>query len=457
MLLVAGACGDDDRGDAADPPAPTRSADESASIADAADPDVDPPPEVDAAEPAPPARPTDFDGDPVLLAAVDDVEAALRRHPDAAWRVGEARLAAELDGLRGRVDELTLDQLQLEVVRIAAQLDGHTVARPTEPWPVAAISFYRFDDGLHVTRAEDPALVGARLVAVGATPVDVAWDAIVPHVSWDSEQTIWLAGPSLLRTPRVLATLGVVEDPTTVTYTLVRTDGTTVTHTPRIVGQDAPAEVADLVTVGLPAVAGVRWLELRDVPFWSEHQPAHDVVYLQFNRVRGSAVSPLTGENVIPSDEVDRVEELLAAHPTARLVVDVRHNPGGDNTTLRQFRAMVDEVAGDDPCRVAMIIGRQTFSAAANFATMVEQDTPARFYGEPTGGSPNLYGDTRQYPVEALGMRLFVSSRYWRMSTPDDTREAIAPDVPAPLRVGDFLAGRDPVMAAVVGDPVCAN
>ena len=52
---------------------------------------------------------------------------------------------------------------------------------------------------------------------------------------------------------------------------------------------------------------------------------------------------------------------------------------------------------GHRPARDActLLIGRLTFSAAANFATELEQNTGATFAGEAMGGSPNLYGDAR--------------------------------------------------------------
>jgi C-terminal processing protease CtpA/Prc len=106
--------------------------------------------------------------------------------------------------------------------------------------------------------------------------------------------------------------------------------------------------------------------------------------------------------------------------------------------------------AVDRQGRLYALIGRSTFSAAVNFATELERDTSVVFVGEPTGGSSNLYADTMPVEVLSLGVAVKISTRYWEKSTPGDPRLAIEPDLPVPLTVEDWLAGRDPVLAAAL-------
>ena len=83
-------------------------------------------------------------------------------------------------------------------------------------------------------------------------------------------------------------------------------------------------------------------------------------------------------------------ERLLALARRAqvrRVVVDVRLNHGGDNTTYRPLLEVLERP--DVGRKLVVLIGRGTFSAAGNFAADVDQWTKARFVGEPTGGAPN--------------------------------------------------------------------
>ncbi len=101
--------------------------------------------------------------------------------------------------------------------------------------------------------------------------------------------------------------------------------------------------------------------------------------------------------------------------------------------------------------RIVVLISRMTFSAAENFATDLERVAHPIFVGEPSGGSPNLYGDTANTLLPASGVELRVAEIYWQKSTADDPRIAIDPQVPVSLSSEAFFAGRDPVLAAAVG------
>ncbi len=94
-----------------------------------------------------------------------------------------------------------------------------------------------------------------------------------------------------------------------------------------------------------------------------------------------------------------------------------------------------------------------TFSAAANFATDLEQATSVTFAGEDMGGSPNLFGDTRPVTLPDSGQTLRMAARYWERSTPNDPRITIEPDIRAKLTADDYFAGRDPVLEAIVATP----
>ena len=91
-----------------------------------------------------------------------------------------------------------------------------------------------------------------------------------------------------------------------------------------------------------------------------------------------------------------------------------------------------------------------TLQAAQNFATELDLSTGAWFAGEDMGGSPNLYGDTRRTDLPTSGQVAYIAKVYWEKSTPDDPRITIEPESPVPYTLEDYLAGRDPVLDAVI-------
>ena len=95
---------------------------------------------------------------------------------------------------------------------------------------------------------------------------------------------------------------------------------------------------------------------------------------------------------------------------------------------------------------------RHTFSAAANFVTVMEQRaTHVTFAGEPTGGSLNNFGDVQRFDLPRTRYGIAVPTIYWEYA-PGDPRLAIAPHLPVALTSDDYFSLRDPVLEAVLND-----
>jgi hypothetical protein len=73
------------------------------------------------------------------------------------------------------------------------------------------------------------------------------------------------------------------------------------------------------------------------------------------------------------------------------------------------------------------------------------------------GGSPNLYGDARRIDLPYGRQALYMATRYWERSTPDDQRITIEPTIQVSLSSDDYFAGRDPVLNAILATPLPAG
>ncbi|HET6649080.1 MAG TPA: hypothetical protein VFH79_02865, partial [Candidatus Limnocylindria bacterium] len=135
-----------------------------------------------------------------------------------------------------------------------------------------------------------------------------------------------------------------------------------------------------------------------------------------------------------------------------RLVLDLRQNPGGDNSTYGSLVDLVKEWAEAHPGALTVLTDRVTFSAASNLSTEIEQRTDARFVGEAMGGAPNFWDDVRWVDVDDLPipMRLGVSTIAWQFAPADDQRLTIDPDVAIEVTAADHFAGRDPALDAAL-------
>ena len=130
-----------------------------------------------------------------------------------------------------------------------------------------------------------------------------------------------------------------------------------------------------------------------------------------------------------------------------RVIVDVRLNGGGDNTTYGSLLALFASKQVNRRGKLSLLVGRATFSAAANFAAEIDRDTRAAIVGEPTGGGVETYGDTVPTLLPTLGWYVYIAARYHeRKNGPGDRRLAIEPDIRVDLTSAQYFAGRDPVL-----------
>jgi hypothetical protein len=307
------------------------------------------------------------------------------------------------------------------------------------------ILMWQFSDGLMVTAAKAPYddLVGSRIEAIDGHPIADVMALVEPLSPRDNPSNLLSYAPLYLRTSELLAGLGVIETAGPATFTMAGPGPSAASRDVRIEPILADDDVAwhggDPLTLRSDALL---WLKRKHDALWWTYLSDSRTLYAQYNEVRGGIDA--TADEILARAKGPDVD---------RVVVDLRNNGGGDNNTYRHLLAVLQDPVVDRPGRLVLLIGRLTFSAAANFATELEQTTGATFVGEDMGGSPNLYGDVRptHLPYAALGpIDVYVATRYWVKSTADDPRITIEPDIAVPLSSTDYLAGRDPVLEAAI-------
>ena len=385
-------------------------------------------------------------------AARADLDHLLERlesvHPEPFHGVPRGEWVAALDDLKGRLDELTPQQAEVELMRVMALLsregrDGHQFALPIADGPVLPIRVYEFDDGVWVTDALAPHedLVGTRLVALGEHPVDDVLAALEPLVPRDGPATVPNFRPVFLLRTSVLRGLGLIGDGN-LEVTVAGADGTERTASLAPVPfDDWVAWGGQLGMIRLPGRTDTLYLGDLEDHFWTRYLPDTRTLYVRLAEVQR-----------VDAAEVSAMVERAGQPDVDRVVVDLRQNPGGDNTTYPGLLAALRDPAVDRPGRFFVLIDHVTFSAAANLATELEQSTGAIFAGQAMGGGLNFWDDVQwvtlpSYPVP---MQVGVSTRYWQKATPGDPRLTIEPDIAVPSRASDYFAGRDPVLEAVL-------
>ena len=371
------------------------------------------------------------------------------RHPDLFNRVDQETFQKAVSDLNAEIPFLSDPQIITRLMTIAAiPRDGHTSLNPFGPESrFFPLHLYLFSDGLFVVDARPPyeGLIGKELIRIGDKDVRDAILAVLPTIQADNSMTGLSILPVLLASALVLQGTGVIDDQIETSMSF-RSMGLETAVTLRSVS----------ILEALDWIAGPQALlrlPVRPQPlylsdtnsFWFTHLTDSNTLFIQYNNVLASAPS---GETL--QQFVNRIEAFLASHGVDRTVVDLRHNNGGNNTTYAPFLNLLKQhpqIA--QPDKLYVITGRRTFSAAQNFATALDLGSEAIFAGEPSGGSPNHYGDSVTTLLPNSLLPLGVSSIFWH-DAPGDARFWIAPDLAASLSSSAYFQEVDAAVAAIL-------
>lgn len=358
-----------------------------------------------------------------------------------------ARAAAELSR---RVPDLPDRRVVVELQRLLAMLgDGHSLVYPM-PGPrtsfqMLPVELYQFEDGLFIVDGSGPAqeLIGSRVVRFGPLRTEEVLRRMAPYVSRDNEIGLKAFVGLYAVMPAFLEAWGATSDTSRVGLTVVDR-----AQRERTVTLDAgPARRTRRRLFPPPGTEAAAPLAFQQVdrPYHLRVLPEHDALWFQFNQVTNAPDEPLAAF-------ASRLGDTLNARNVRHLIVDVRHNTGGNNLLLAPLVETIASFASASPARrVYVLTSRSTFSAAQNFINRLERRVPtAIFAGEPSMSSPNFTGEDHAVTLPFSGLVVSISNRHWQDSHPRDRRPWIAPQIPVAITSRDWLGNRDPVLDAVL-------
>ena len=391
-------------------------------------------------------------------------------------RVQAHALIAEL---RGRATEMADAQFVFALARIAALADnGHdTIHLGKDSWspklrlPVRMIWF---DDALLIARAGSDAteLLGASILTLEGLTPDELMGRLRPLQGgvdgFRRWQLTWI-----FQSPEALHAIGVAKHPDRLELQLLLADGRNVTRT--VVARPA-AEIPrgqSPARYWIPAL----WDAEREKGWRSAVDPTGAPLYLQepdawFRMVDVLELKALYVQFRSNFDEgdakiapfVEAVANRLESSPPRNLILDLRFDTGGDNT---QNRDLMREIAQRIPGRIYLLIGNYTFSAGITSAAALKHDggDKVTIVGAAVGDRMHWWsehGDPVCLP--ASGACFALNTGYWNLvgGCRDNPRcfgdqfdlsvTTLEPTLPAPLTSRDWLANRDPGMAAIAAD-----
>lgn len=340
-------------------------------------------------------------------------------HPDPFAVTTREAFLAEIEQLRARAPEMQPHEVIVDMARIVATIgEGHTRVLPPiddayalfhphvhNPLPKnAALHFHALPVRFTIHADRLFTTDGQPVARIGRMTAEEAMAAVKPVIHADNDfqrqdlLAAYLSIPEVLHARKVTASLKEVP----VTFG----DGSTVVYAPLPEPPPPPPPLT---------------------PWSFTYLPNEKAVWFQYDEVSNTDQERL-------SSFAKRMFRFIDEHPVEKLIIDVRNNYGGNgglNRSLIHGLIRADKL--QTPGSVVVLIGRRTYSAAIMFAVDVEKHIPhAIFIGEPSGGTPNSFGDPKTVVLPESGVIVRVSGLYWQSSHPRDKRPAIVPQIAAP-------------------------
>lgn len=370
-----------------------------------------------------------------------------KRHKNLFFKIPRQDFAREVARLDEAIPSMQDFEVKIGFIRLAAMVgDNHTgVAWRREDFGTYPVQFYSYSGGWYVTAAAEEyrRVLGSRLIRIGDMDIDSAAATLRSLIACENDSCFRHLLQYFLNVPEFLYAQRILPDAERGQFTFEDKTGERFSLEIRAV---APQQWRSVQWTPLPLPQVPReqtlWRLNRNVNYWYEYVANSKTLYFAYNLCRDSETQPFK----------EFARELLAfadSHPIERFVIDMRRNGGGSEALLLPFIAELSRrPAINRRGRLFVIVGRGTFSSAAQNALRLKQNTQATIVGEPTGQKPNHYGQVRTFRLPNSGLDVNYSTVFWKLV--DGDPPAFIPDILVEHTFADFSSGRDAVLAAIL-------
>jgi len=253
----------------------------------------------------------------------------------------------------------------------------------------------------------------------------------------DNKMETWHMAPVYMLAPRILYEFGITPVQNTVQLELadgqkVSLDGITIED----YGQQKWKNVRALENLEAP-----MYLAQRKKQYWYRYLSTSKVLYFQYNRVKNQKGEPSIARFVKNMFmEIDRVRP-------EKIIIDMRHNRGGNyNLSKPLIKGILKRTWLNQPGKIFIFTGRQTFSAASATTLFLKRDANVTIVGECSRSKPNGSQNSEVMVLPNSKLRISYTNRlivHW----PEKGTEKLPPlDVAIPIRFEDYAQAKDPLL-----------
>jgi len=363
------------------------------------------------------------------------------KHKNLYHNITETEFLAQIDKLKSRIPSIDKNAIFISLMKIIASVgDSHTTLgyRPQKALP---LMLYWFKDGIALlnTTAEYEDILHGTIKSLGGSPIEevvAVLKTVIPH---ENEAQVKNQIPRFLTDTLILHGLGFISSLEAASLTVLTSSGKNVTlDLEPISFSSKPDWLVDTSKEKDEPL----YLKNRQKFYWYEILSGSQTLFFQYNSCKNMKEQPF-------SQFVEKLFEEADTENVNRIVIDLRHNGGGNSGIFAPFLTELKKRPRFmQRGNIYVLIGRRTFSSAILNAIDLKKQTPAIFAGEPTGGKPNHYGEVQMFLLPNSKLPVTYSVKYFKVI--DGDPDSLVPDILIERRLSDYLNKTDPVLKSVL-------
>ena len=362
-------------------------------------------------------------------------------HKNLFFKISREEFSSMVSRLEDRVPDLSDYEIAVSLMRILAEIgDSHTVLGVgfSGVFSRLPVRMEWYSDGLYVV-GTTPGLrymLGRRILGIEGRSIDEVNRLVATLIPYDNDAQIMTDGPRHMAVPEILSALSIAGNPDTVVFdieALGEARVAAVAFSERIPWVSA----SDSLGCDLP-------LHMRNPEkyYWFTYLEDSRVLYLNYRSCREMEGLPF-------QSFTDEVLGVIDSRPVDKLVLDLRHNGGGNSALAGPLISGIKARASvDGSMHLFVVVGRKTFSSAILNALELMDGGHALLVGEETGGKPNHFGEVKVLQLPNSRFPIQYSTKYFA-TYPKDL-PSIHPDIDVQASFEDLLSCRDPVLEAIL-------
>ena len=393
-----------------------------------------------------------------------------RYHPMPWAKISKEAFYNRTDKIKANLNNWQNEKIIVEIMKLVSSLmDGHTEVLLNSQekfnlwFPIRIEKFY---DGVYITATDsiNSNLLGAKVLKIGKMDIEKAYNLVGEIVPKDSYHGIHRLVDNYLPNAVILKNLGIINDENALELEILlsghsknkvsiesgkwgmwnnwswyKTNVPTVNKRKSIFD-----DKLDILPLYLKKVIPDR------IPYWFEYLSKDKILYFQYNEVDDWNKDPF-------EDFKSRLFKTFDENIKGidKFVIDLRFNEGGNAYLITPFvNQFIQREKSFTNCKLYIITGTHTFSAATVFIGQMLKSTNVLTVGDIAAGPLNFCADIIDFVLPNSNLRVNISTMYWQEGRATDKRGYYPPDYYLPATVKDYVSCSDPIMDSIKNDKV---